>query len=71
MKNVRLEMNFKTEKDKKYKLGISEANELLSKDEVLESMNEIISQDVFEVESSSLKVPESARYVTTTITEIF
>lgn len=71
MRNTKLEMKFKTEVGKKYNISVNDANESLEKEEVLENMNKIISENIFHFEDSNLKDPESARYVTTSIKEIF
>ena len=66
---TKLVMNFKNEDDKKITLSIDDPREDLTKEEISECMNLIISKDVFTPNKMSLVKSLDAKVITTGTTD--
>lgn len=66
---TKLVMNFKNEDDKKITLSIDDPREDLTKEEISECMNLIISKDVFTPNKMSLVKSLDAKVITTDTTD--
>ena len=66
---TKLVMNFKNEDDKKITLSIDDPREDLTKEEISECMNLIVSKDVFTPNKMSLVKSLDAKVITTDTTD--
>lgn len=70
-KTYRLELNFRTEEGKSKRISIDNPILELTEEEVIPAMQTIIDCDIFGVDRDTFVAIDNARYVETTINEIY
>lgn len=71
MITTKLEMFFKTEAGKSFKIFVNDPDQDLEKEDIMRSMDSIVEEDAFQVDEKSLLASHSAQLVTRKVDKLF